>query len=345
MNLNEGIPIYIQLRDQLRVLILTGALTPGRRLPGARQLARYLSINRHTVSRALDDLEEEGLIVKQQGRGTFIADNIPALNKRTQDLFNDVVRRAVQEARALGYSVEDLADAVHGAGGPLQQGERDGLSIGFVECNRISVDRYCQDLRRELSVHVEPFLISDLQEQVGAGQWPIAHCHLMVTTMGHLPEVRRILGDETPIYPVTGGPYLKVFFDVLALPANDLVGIITASETGSRGMKQAMVQAGIADERLLLGSLDRPEKIEQVIAVADALVVSNAAMSAVEALLPDPPPPIFEYQNLLDPTGVEALRQLIQDITTEKVQPTDGKGWPQKGLTTLDLQRALDAQS
>lgn len=345
MNLNEGIPIYIQLRDQLRVLILTGELAPGRKLPGARQLARYLSINRHTVSRALDDLEVEGLIDKQQGRGTFVADNIPAITKRTQDLFNDVVRRAVREARALGYSTEELAEAVHAAGEPVQTGERDGLSIGFVECNRISVDRYCLDLRRELGVRVDPFLISELQAQVEAGEWPISHCNLVVTTMGHLPEVRRILGDETRIYPVTGGPYLKVFFDVLALPDNYLVGIVTASETGSRGMKQAMVQAGIDDNRLFLASLDRPDQIEQVIAIANALVVSNAAMDAVEALLPEPAPPIFEYQNLLDPTGIEALREVIRDMDTENAKPTQSKGWPHEGLTTLDLQRALKAQA
>jgi GntR family transcriptional regulator len=343
VNPKDGIPIYIQLRDQLRVLILTGELEPRRKLPGARQLASYLSINRHTVSRALDDLEDEGLILKQQGRGTFVADSIQAMTERTQDLFADVVRRAVREARELGYSLEELADAVLDADEPVRRAGRDGVSIGFVECNRISLDRYCLDLKRELEVRVEPFLISELQDQVEAGEWPVGNCDLVVTTMGHLPEVRRILGDETKIFPVTGGPYLKVFFDVLALPEDYLVGIVTASETGSYGMKQAMVQAGIANDRLILGSMDKPDQIEQAVQIADALVVSNAAMSVVQPLLDNRQLPIFEYQNLLDPAGVEALRQVIQDMHTKNASRVDTGSRTQKGLSTLDLRRALNA--
>ncbi len=66
------IPLYIQLRDQLRALVHTGELRPGDRIPASRELALHLGVHRTTVANAYAELESEGLIQGHVGRGTFI---------------------------------------------------------------------------------------------------------------------------------------------------------------------------------------------------------------------------------------------------------------------------------
>src|ERR1700730_15723524 len=66
------IPLYIQLRDQLRSLVHTGDLRPGDRIPASRELAQVLGVHRTTVANAYAELESEGLIQGHVGRGTFI---------------------------------------------------------------------------------------------------------------------------------------------------------------------------------------------------------------------------------------------------------------------------------
>src|SRR5271163_1780039 len=68
------VPLYIQLRDQLRSLVHTGDLRPGDRIPASRELAIMLGVHRTTVANAYAELESEGLIQGHVGRGTFICD-------------------------------------------------------------------------------------------------------------------------------------------------------------------------------------------------------------------------------------------------------------------------------
>src|SRR5258708_26517506 len=69
------VPLYIQLRDQLRALVHAGDLRPGDRIPASRELATMLGVHRTTVANAYAELESEGLIQGHAGRGTFIRGN------------------------------------------------------------------------------------------------------------------------------------------------------------------------------------------------------------------------------------------------------------------------------
>ena len=72
------VPLYIQLRDQIRALVHTGDLRPGERIPASRELASHLGVHRTTVANAYAELESEGLISGHVGRGTFIRpDGVP----------------------------------------------------------------------------------------------------------------------------------------------------------------------------------------------------------------------------------------------------------------------------
>lgn len=340
--MKDGLPIYAQLRDQIRALILRGDLESGHKLPSVRQLASYLSINRHTVSRAMDDLESEGLIVRELGRGTYVADTGNTVHLRSSQLLAQIVEEAIQRSQSLGYSSSELLDAIREYSENETQSQEAVLNIGFVECNWASANRYAVDLHNELGVAVKPLLLSDIQEQVAAGAHPDEQFDIIVTTVGHFPEVRRALGSKARICSITGGPYMKVFFEVLKLAADKKIGIVTASDFGSTGMKQAMVQAGIPAERISTASLEQPTLIPLLIANIDALVISNTAMEAVKETVDVEHLTVLEYQNQLDATSVEALRRILQDIAEEKATVAEQQRQSLLQVAALDLQRAMN---
>ena len=73
----SGTPVFIQLSDQLTQLIRSGTLPVGQRLPGTRQLARLLGLNRQTIVAAYDEATAQGWLESQAGSGTFVARHLP----------------------------------------------------------------------------------------------------------------------------------------------------------------------------------------------------------------------------------------------------------------------------
>jgi len=74
----NGVPIYVQLRDQILEAIRTGAIESGERLPTMRQVAVALRIDLNTVRHAYDELERLGALTLERGRGSFVSDLSPA---------------------------------------------------------------------------------------------------------------------------------------------------------------------------------------------------------------------------------------------------------------------------
>jgi GntR family transcriptional regulator len=105
------VPIYIQLEEQIRAHIAAGQLQPGEQLPTIRELAADLRVNYNTVARVYLDLDRDGIISTQQGRGTFVA-GLPddkQLAQMRQDKLRAIVGSAFEEARTLGYAPGEIA--------------------------------------------------------------------------------------------------------------------------------------------------------------------------------------------------------------------------------------------
>ena len=96
------IPLYIQIRDQLRALVYSGDLRPGDRIPASRELATQLGVHRTTVANAYAELHSEGLIEGHVGRGTFILGNaqVPRPNSASALPGDGGVRWETQIGRA-----------------------------------------------------------------------------------------------------------------------------------------------------------------------------------------------------------------------------------------------------
>jgi GntR family transcriptional regulator len=108
-NISSGVPIYLQLMEQVRHGIETGALRPGEQLPGIRPLAEELVINPNTVAKAYRELEHEGVIELRQGAGAFVSANAGA--KQLTDKLRAgraVVTGAIEKLRARGVTDDEI---------------------------------------------------------------------------------------------------------------------------------------------------------------------------------------------------------------------------------------------
>ncbi|UCC62228.1 MAG: GntR family transcriptional regulator [Anaerolineae bacterium] len=110
----SGVPIYVQIMNHVKHLIATGVLTPGQQLPTIRQLAVDITVNLNTVAHAYAELEREGLLTIQRGRGTFIAEpeNGPDLTEMRDSKLQTLVDNLFTDALGLGYSVQEVQRAV-----------------------------------------------------------------------------------------------------------------------------------------------------------------------------------------------------------------------------------------
>ena len=108
LNYRDSRPIYEQIRDELRKLIVSGALATDEKLPSVRALAAQLAINPNTIQRAYNELEAEGYIYSVPGKGSFAAGNDAAGARRREELLRQA-RELLRELRYLGVSQEELA--------------------------------------------------------------------------------------------------------------------------------------------------------------------------------------------------------------------------------------------
>jgi GntR family transcriptional regulator len=107
LNASSGVPLYVQLMEQVKHAVETGALRPGDQLPTIRALAPELVINSNTVVRAYRELEHEGIVELRHGLGAFISSSVSANGKVMRQAQN-IVESAIERLRSLGVTEQEM---------------------------------------------------------------------------------------------------------------------------------------------------------------------------------------------------------------------------------------------
>ncbi|RSX57810.1 GntR family transcriptional regulator [Bifidobacterium samirii] len=112
----SGEPIYEQIKTQIRSAVLSGELAAGEALPSLRTLARELRISVLTVTRAYNELADEGVVRNIQGKGTFVMERGNELMKRQLETrVRNCLAEAATAAQAAGIPAERLHDMLDDA--------------------------------------------------------------------------------------------------------------------------------------------------------------------------------------------------------------------------------------
>ena len=116
LNYRDSRPIYEQVKDGLRRLMVTGVLQPGEKLPSVRALAGQLAINPNTIARAYTELESEGYVVSVTGKGSFVAEGGGQNAARKAEL-TEKIAPILEELKNLGMTEEELLRLWKGGNG------------------------------------------------------------------------------------------------------------------------------------------------------------------------------------------------------------------------------------
>ena len=108
----NGIPIYLQIIDQIKRKIVSGELAPGSRIPAVRDLAKEAGVNPNTMQRALTQLEQEGLLYTQRTSGRFVTQEEEIMKQTRMQLSDEYIAELFKHLQQLGLSRDDIVEAV-----------------------------------------------------------------------------------------------------------------------------------------------------------------------------------------------------------------------------------------
>src|SRR5215208_1350699 len=113
LSATEGVPIYLQIVNQVKYLVASGRLAPGEELPAIRVLAERLVVNPNTVARAYRELEVAGVVEKRRTAGTYVSDAGSRLARRERlKIVTERIDALLAEARNLGIGTDEVIELV-----------------------------------------------------------------------------------------------------------------------------------------------------------------------------------------------------------------------------------------
>ena len=123
LDYRDARPIYEQVRDGLRKLMVTGVIRPGEKLPSVRTLASTLAINPNTIQKAYESLEAEGYVYSVAGKGSFAAPQ-SGVDTHRRDRLLEQWQALTTELLYLGVSAEELKARMDNEGGNTDDSDR-----------------------------------------------------------------------------------------------------------------------------------------------------------------------------------------------------------------------------
>lgn len=278
----NGIPLYVQVKNNILADIQSGLRKPGDQLPTERELSERLSVSRNTVSQAYQDLEADGILVSIQGRGTFICDRDDKVRfENRRDLLSKVIDVAIEEGLQLGFSIEEFVDIATKRAQQKAALLHD-VQVVFIECNREQVEYFSRKLEFG-GVHITPLLLEELKDASQKEQSILERARLVITTFFHLDEVQQIIGSSQQVIAVSLDPELETIVKVARIPQEKRVGLICKSDNFAGKVLNALRQARLDELRISILTDADAERVKAFVSSQDALIVSPGRRREIEA--------------------------------------------------------------
>jgi len=118
-NFDNNMPIYIQLQEKIRLKIVSGIIKPGERLLSVRELALNMKVNPNTMQKALQELENEGLIYTERTNGKFVTEDVNLIKESKNKLANEMVINYFDSMKSIGMTHHEAISYLQKLGGKI----------------------------------------------------------------------------------------------------------------------------------------------------------------------------------------------------------------------------------
>lgn len=314
VNRQSTVPVHVQLKTQIRHLIMTGSLKPGSQVPTVRQLAGFLRINPNTAAKALAELQQDGYLESRSGRGTFVADRPPTGEGKMARGLERLVDETLERSRRLGYSAEEfLATAATRA--PVAGARKAKRTRALViECNWPELSRFREELEAELPLAVDRMLVEDLTERARRDPSFVREYGVVITTFFHIHEVKAALASEpVPVVALLTEANIPTLLRLSELPEGTTVGLVCGTPKGAQNLLRSVQSAGLTHLKMVLASADDPWSVERMLEVTSVVVCSEQAAEKLRRTLP-PTVEVIMSNRTIDRGGIDLLRALLAEL-------------------------------
>ncbi|BDU49504.1 GntR family transcriptional regulator [Haliovirga abyssi] len=293
---DSNFTIHIQLKEQLKGLILNNILENGMQLPTVRQLGEFLRINKNTVSKVYKELEVEGYVYSVKGRGTFVSNTDKPQKTRE---FLKVVDSMLNMGIKNSISLEEIWGIVYSRSQHYKvlQGDIKKRKFAFIECNDISTKDFEKMLKLELpDVEMDGILIEDLQNNYEKVKKEVEDIQLIVIPYIHYEEVKKELknlGKEVII--IGTNQTLKILTSSKKIK-NKIVGVIGFSADDEIAISRQFNKIDVKEFNYY-GGLDEvgEDKLRPFLRKVDSLIICSSIIEdIVNKLKPKKPYVLFE---------------------------------------------------
>mgnify|MGYP005853108771 CR=1 FL=1 len=327
-----GMPLYVQLKEQIRGLITTGELEPGTQLPPADRLADSLSINRHTVLRAYNELEREAFVEVHNGLGTFVKERPEVGGESGDPHVVSLVDAAVDAALARGLTWDEILSLVSSR---LRSSRRrirlePPVRVALFECNEDRLQYCSRTLRDALGIEVVPHLITELDGQLALS----SDVDFAVTSFFHFVPVRRKMRGipslrNVDLFAIGVLPHLDVLRQLAALPPGSRVGVLYFegpyfTEARLAAMVQHIEHAHLGNIEAVEPIYVRGELPAEKIRRYNALVVRPENLDEARGRLLGRDILLVEYRNVIDKASLALLESVVKEARTSKLRGRGG---------------------
>ena len=315
LNKENKVPLYLQLKDQIKYSISTGGLQHNQRLPTVHALAKRLAVNFETVRKAYKDLEQEGLVSTDRGIGTFVTNHAAAgliqhPNPRAVSSPADTLKESVHRLLRAGRGKGEIDRMVAGFAKEYNNGTQQNVVL-FAECNTRQANDISSVLCEYLKLHVQPVLLTELRTVLERADGDGREGLSIITTGFHMKEVRQIVGNRgIPVNFVVTTMSPETRRQIDAFPKTARFGFV-CRDVESRDFYPDVLRTELAIQSPFNACLlSEKTKLASLLKSVDVLLVMPSVYEAVAKIAP-PNLPLFDIQNRVEPMSLKGLRDSL----------------------------------
>lgn len=314
INKKNGVPLYIQVKNQIMDEIKKGSLKVGTKMPTERELSQRINVSRNTISTAYNDLEQEGALKSFQGRGTFVVEE--SISWESLDIKNKIIKfvdMGLEEALEIGMKPEEFLDIVNQRVNEKKE-IMDKIVAVYVECNIEQAKVFSKQLSKNSNMNVICVTLNDLKKMDKDTKDKIETAEFIITTFNHINEVTNLTPDiNKEILGVAITPNLEPIVKIARYPANTKFGFLCISQEFIFKIRGALDRAGLSEVDITYSNTTDADELKNIIQESDVLIVSPGRYKDVQ-IANFCNKEIIEFLYSLDDGSVKALRSKIIEI-------------------------------
>lgn len=310
----SGVPIYTQVKNHIIDDIKNGRLKIGEKLPTERELSQKLKVSRNTISAAYNLLEQEGVLISYQGRGTFVAEEGNTWKQHTTK--NKVVRFidiALEEAIEMGLNTKEFIALV-------QERVREkellikNINAVFVECNIEQARYFADELSRVTHLNVLPMTVSQLQNRSEVVEETINKTQIIITAFNHVNEIKGLIVDlKKEVFGIASNPNLETIVKIAKYSKGTKFGQISLSKEFYFKVQYALKSAGLENLAMNATTSKDEKEVLRVIEGSDVIIVSPGRGEEIRRLV-GKGKDVIQFDYVLDQGSVKAILSRIMEI-------------------------------